>query len=112
VTPAQLRSSPRWKRVRKIVLRTATHCAFCHRRLDFDAPPRSRWSPSVDHVTPLALGGDPFAVSNLRAAHYGCNTSSGAAIGNRSPKRAARRRAADWRRYVATGTQPRRADWW
>ena len=111
MTPAQLRSSPRWKRVRKIVLRGATHCALCHRPLDFDAVPRSRWSPSVDHIVPLALGGDPFALSNLRAVHYRCNTSLGAAIGNRSPKRAAGRKRADWRRYVATEGEPRRANW-
>src|ERR1700722_8993111 len=75
VTSAQLRSSPRWKRARKIALRGATHCSVCRRPLDFDAPPRSRWAPSVDHIRELALGGDPFAQENLRPVHYGCNAS-------------------------------------
>jgi 5-methylcytosine-specific restriction endonuclease McrA len=92
LTPAQLRSSPRWKRARLVALRGATHCAECLRPLDFDAPPRSRWAPSVDHIRALALGGDPFAPSNLRVVHYGCNARLGAVIGNRSPKRAVRRR--------------------
>lgn len=81
------RSGAEWNRVRAIVLRHATHCAICRGELDFDAPPRSRWAPSVDHILSLAemrglpaltqrrLALDP---SNLRPVHYGCNARRGA----------------------------------
>jgi len=111
LTPAQLRSSPKWKRARKIALRGASHCSICGRPLDFHAPARSKWAPSVDHVTPLVSGGAAFDLSNLRVCHYGCNARLGAPLGNRSAKRAVRRKRADWRRYVATGA-PLRRDWW
>jgi hypothetical protein len=71
--------------VREKVLSDATHCSICGGLLDFDAPARSKWSPSVDHVDPLALGGDPFALSNLRASHLGCNASRG--VGRRPARR-------------------------
>lgn len=96
LTPNVVRSSPRWKRVRQIVLRTAEVCAICGRRLVSDAPPRSRWSSSVDHVVPLSRGGAPFDVGNLRATHYGCNASRGDGSGRRRPSRPAVRRAAWW----------------
>lgn len=65
---------PRWAKLRAQVLREETHCYRCGHALDYQAPPRTTWSPSVDHVTPLALGGDPFDRHNLRAIHYGCNS--------------------------------------
>ncbi|MGO8876379.1 MAG: hypothetical protein ACLQNG_11530 [Acidimicrobiales bacterium] len=72
-----------WKRLRKRILDGATHCAICHKPLRFDAPPRSRWSPSVDHIIPLhghvgddlrRLAHDP---NNCRAVHLGCNARRG-----------------------------------
>ena len=81
------RSGAEWERVRALVLRGATHCAICQGELDFDADPRSRWAPSVDHILPLKqmreldlmtqrrLALDP---SNLRPVHYGCNARRGA----------------------------------
>jgi len=29
--------------------------------------------PSLDHITPLSMGGHPTARWNLRPAHFGCN---------------------------------------
>ena len=66
-------------RARAKVLAAATHCYLCGLELDFDAPPRSRWSPSVDHVVTLKqlrqfdpetrrkMATDP---ANMRPAHY------------------------------------------
>lgn len=96
MTARQLRSSPAWKRARAIKLRGATHCEICGQPLDFDAGPRSRWAPSVDHVDALVLGGAAFAQENLRAAHLGCNSSLGAILGNRSRRRVDSRAQADW----------------
>jgi len=81
------RSGSAWERARAEVLANSTVCWLCGGRLDFEAPPRSKWSPSVDHVLPIrALRGlDPetqrlwaLDPSNLRAAHYGHNSARGA----------------------------------
>jgi 5-methylcytosine-specific restriction endonuclease McrA len=85
-----VRSTAQWQRVRLEVLRGATHCTLCHRLLDFNAPPRSAWAPSVDHIVPIALGGRAFARSNLRAVHYSCNSSRG--TGMPRPRKRARQR--------------------
>jgi len=71
-----------WQRVCRQVLATAEVCAICHRALQPDARPRSRWASSVDHRLPLAALRrlDPetqrllaLTPSNLQAAHVGCN---------------------------------------
>lgn len=36
--------------------------------------------PSLDHVIPLDLGGDPVALANARPAHHGCNARRGAVL--------------------------------
>jgi 5-methylcytosine-specific restriction endonuclease McrA len=89
-----------WEQVRKLVLANASHCAVCGRPLNADAPPRSRWSSSIDHILPLkamrALDGatqrrlalDP---ANLRAVHLTCNSRRGA---QRTPK--PRRTSREW----------------
>lgn len=71
------RSGAAWLKARKAVLEHATHCAICGRPLVPDAPARSRWSSSVDHITPLSKGGHPHAIDGLRATHYGCNSRRG-----------------------------------
>lgn len=72
------------------MLASASVCWLCGRPVDFNARPRSRWSPSVDHVIPIStmkhlpleeqarLATDP---AFLRLAHYGHNSSRG----NRRP---------------------------
>jgi 5-methylcytosine-specific restriction endonuclease McrA len=89
-----------YRKVADRILSMATVCAICGRPLDFNAPARSRWSPSVDHVLPVSrtaglpeltrerLATDP---ENLRATHYGCN----ARRGNRRRRRVHTSRA--WR---------------
>ena len=91
------RSGAAWRAVSARVLRDASVCWLCGLPLDFDAPARSRWSPSVDHVLSLSamrgfdegtqrrLALDP---ANLRAAHYGCNSRRG--DGRVSGRRASR----------------------
>ena len=81
-------SDPRWtyqyKVIRRRLFATATTCALCGYLLDRDAPPRSRWAPSIDHIIPIAEGGLPFEPTNLRVVHYGENASRGATQGNRA----------------------------
>jgi hypothetical protein len=78
---------------RKKVLAGATHCALCGGDLDFNAPPRSKYAPCVDHIIPLSelehydpaerlrLSVDP---SNMRPAHITCNSKRGAHSGGRA----------------------------
>lgn len=68
---------PKWEQARAKVKARHEPCWICGHPIDWDAPPRSRRSFSVDHVTPRSKGGDPYALSNLRTAHYGCNASKG-----------------------------------
>jgi hypothetical protein len=76
-----------WAKLRERLLRDAQVCHLCGRALDHDAPPRSPWSPSLDHIisvkatrtldpaTRERLRLDP---ANLRPVHYRCNSARGA----------------------------------
>jgi 5-methylcytosine-specific restriction endonuclease McrA len=63
--------------LRPLVLARDRNCHWCGRPLDHTAPPRSRWAPSVDHLVPVSLGGDPLDPTNAVGAHYGCNSKRG-----------------------------------
>lgn len=53
-------------------------CERCGEPLDLECSPRSRRAPSVDHVHPVAQGGELCPpVSELRLVHVGCNSSRG-----------------------------------
>ena len=89
-----------WANTQRRTLKGATTCHLCGYELDFDAPPRTRWSPSVDHIVPLSLlrGYDRMtqermavAPSNLRPAHYGCNARRG-----NGPPKPVRRASQQW----------------
>jgi 5-methylcytosine-specific restriction endonuclease McrA len=96
------RGGSAWERVRSAVLAGSDVCAICGREIDREAPPRSRWSASVDHVVPLktmrmltALEQRQLALdpANLRAVHYGCNAKRGA---GREVRRHVSRTASSW----------------
>jgi hypothetical protein len=73
--PGDPRFTAQWKRLRTRLVAAATHCDICGMWLDKDAPPRSRWRPSVDHILSVRthphLALDP---GNCRVVHAGCNT--------------------------------------
>jgi hypothetical protein len=89
-----------WVKLRERLLRDAQACHLCGRALDHDAPPRSSWSPSLDHIVSVKamrtldpatrerLRLDP---ANLRPVHYRCNSARGA--GRARPVHTSR----DWR---------------
>lgn len=82
--------SYRWQQVRlKVLERDGWICWLCGLPIDRGAPPRSRWSASVDHIVPRSKGGNLLDPANLRAAHHGHNS----ARGNREPKRQRQSRA-------------------
>ena len=59
-------NSRAWRTLRLQIIKQATHCYLCSGQLYPNAPPRSRWSTSVDHVHLRKLGGvDPLDPSNF-----------------------------------------------
>jgi 5-methylcytosine-specific restriction endonuclease McrA len=84
-----------WEQARAGVLATAATCAICGRPLVPDAPPRSPWSTSVDHIisrqsarrldleTQRFLALDP---SNLQPVHSRCNSLKGRRARARRPR--------------------------
>ena len=71
-----------WVEYRRRVLpelfaRQSGVCPVCDKPLDREAPSLSREGLTVDHVVPLALGGDliPADISGVRLLHRGCNSS-------------------------------------
>jgi 5-methylcytosine-specific restriction endonuclease McrA len=69
------RKSLAWAALRKQVFAEEAVCWICWNPVDFHQPPRTRWAPSVDHVLPVDTHPELALVrSNLRLAHYGCNS--------------------------------------
>lgn len=63
--------------IQRQVYASSDVCCHCGKLVDFDADPRSRWAPSVEHYEPRSKGGDPFDLANCGLAHYGCNSKRG-----------------------------------
>lgn len=63
--------TPQWRAARAAVLiRDEYTCKICGCELHgFDC--------TVDHIVPLAQGGDPFDMNNLQAACRSCNSAKG-----------------------------------
>jgi 5-methylcytosine-specific restriction endonuclease McrA len=69
-----------YQRKRHAWLMAGSHgwtCWLCHRHVDRYAPVRSADAPTIDHVVPMAQGGDPLDVSQWRLAHHSCNAGRG-----------------------------------
>ncbi len=63
-----------WRTARNDAITAAQGmCQLCGYPLRPDAPARTPWATEVDHITPLYLGGEPYAPTNLRATHRRCN---------------------------------------
>jgi 5-methylcytosine-specific restriction endonuclease McrA len=66
-------------------------CELCGAPIDFEAPPRTRRAPSVDHIVPLHAGGAELPVlDELRLAHVSCNSQRGARTRWLAPRLAVR----------------------
>lgn len=62
-----LRGTQAWKRARAYVLARSRICWICGHA----------GANSVDHIVPIAAGGDPLALANLAPAHISCNSRKG-----------------------------------
>lgn len=69
-----------YRRNRKIILASATHCALCGK------PPTPTDPLTADHIQPLTAGGT-HALPNLQAAHGSCNKSHGAISKGGEPRK-------------------------
>lgn len=67
-----------WKRTRLAILARDGH------RCQINGPGCAGHASTVDHIRPLASGGDAFDPANLRAACRRCNYSRGAALSSLS----------------------------
>lgn len=100
------KAPPGWRKTRELVFaRDGRRCYRC-----------GGYATTVDHRVPVALGGT-HALSNLRPACPGCNSSTGASMGNRigQPRGYMRRgrKRAPATRPAATAPAPLRTsrDW-
>lgn len=62
------RDTRRWKTIQKAMVREQPWCSTCQADRDL----------TVDHITPLCHGGDPWDRGNLRVLCRTCNSRKGA----------------------------------
>ena len=53
---------------KKKIYATQTVCGICGKRVDFKLKFPHPLSPCIDHIIPVAKGGDPSDISNLHTA--------------------------------------------
>lgn len=76
-------TGPAWRRLRMHVIESSSTCGICGGEVDKSAEPFTALSPSVDHIVPIADGGHPTELRNLRLTHHACNSRAGADRSNR-----------------------------
>ncbi|BAH34685.1 HNH endonuclease [Rhodococcus erythropolis] len=65
----------RWNLLRAKIKQTRPWvCGICGLPIPRTALPRSRDSWSLDHIIPVAEGGDPYDEMNVQASHLRCNS--------------------------------------
>lgn len=63
----------RRRNLRTRVLREETHCGICGEEVDKSILTPDPFSPEVDEIIPISLGGDPLDRANLQLTHRQCN---------------------------------------
>lgn len=66
-------------RHRRYIRRTKPPCALCKQPIDYTLHYRDPMAYVVDHIIPIARGGDDN-VDNIQAAHRLCNETKGAKL--------------------------------
>lgn len=62
-----------YEKAKKIIFASQSNCAICGRPVNFDKKFPDPWSATLDHIIPIAKGGDPASLENLQLAHLQCN---------------------------------------
>jgi len=70
------RNTARRDRHRRAVAHGRPPCHLCGKDIDYDADHLDPMSFQIDHIVPLAKGGQD-TLENLAAAHRGCNRAKG-----------------------------------
>ena len=52
-------------------------CHLCGQPIDYSLPSSSPWSFQLDHIVPIARGGDPYDPRNCAPSHRICNARKG-----------------------------------
>lgn len=78
--PRRGRAGRPYRRLWAVVVRPGSVCWLCEEPIQWGLRRSHPMGPSLDHVIPLDLGGDPVSRSNARPAHHGCNARRGAAL--------------------------------
>ena len=93
-----------YQNARKKILASQDICGICGRpvnkRLKFPHP----LSPTIDHIIPVAKGGDPADIGNLQLAHWTCNR-------QKSDKLAEKVSFSDAPQVVSNRLLPQTFDW-
>ena len=62
-----------FEKAKKIIFARDAICAICGRPVNYDKHFPDPWSATLDHIIPIAKGGDPASLENLQLAHLQCN---------------------------------------
>ena len=62
-----------YQKAKKIIFASQSVCGICGRPVNFDKKFPDPWSATLDHIIPIAKGGDPANLENLQLAHLACN---------------------------------------
>jgi 5-methylcytosine-specific restriction endonuclease McrA len=68
-------------RPRDVFERDGWTCQICHRAVPKDKKVPHRLAPTLDHIIPMSREGGDHVLTNVRLAHFECNTKRGAATG-------------------------------
>ena len=61
------------RKLRARVLAKQDTCGICGGYVDKSLPPHLPGSPEVDHIIPIAQGGERYNINNLQLTHRACN---------------------------------------
>lgn len=75
-----------YKNNRKKILASQDICAICGRPVDKRIKYPEPFSPTVDHIIPVAKGGHPADINNLQLAHFICNRAKADKVFERTPE--------------------------
>lgn len=77
------RSDAQWIRLsQRLRAEMEPVCHRCGDEIDLTLHHRDRMSWTLDHLTPMAEGGDPYDPGNLKPAHRSCNSRGAAEMTN------------------------------
>ena len=90
-----------YQKAKRLIYSTQSVCGICGRPVNFDLTFPDPWSPTLDHIIPVAKGGDPADLSNLQLAHLQCNRMKGTKVHEYKKKEA----------HVSNRDLPLSCDW-